>query len=266
MITIPCQQCGHVNESQRIYCHNCGAKLDRSALPQETKQEDSFEKQQRRLKKLTSPKNGFLVGWQHALPKALAWAALAAAVIQSIRPPDGVPPMRKKGELVDAPQIMLAVEDAMGTHVMQRLMVDEPGINAYLGNTLKPKKIDTGILDDSTRFERAFVNLTEGVCRITAQRSFYGYPFYFGSSYKLQIKDGKLQAENVGGTIGRLPLHPQVMRIGEMAFENLWDTLKREKKLMDQLQSVEIHAANPAKGMPANCIILVTKSDSLLRR
>jgi hypothetical protein len=116
------------------------------------------------------------------------------------------------------------------------------------------------------KFDRAFVNLSEGVCRVTAQQSVYGVPFYFGSSYRLQIKDGKLQAENVGGNIGRLRIHPYLMQTGELAFQNLWQSLRRERKMMDDLQSVEIHAANPAMGISSNSIIMVTKADNLLNR
>lgn len=31
-----CTQCNHENEVERIYCHNCGSKLDRSQLPVES--------------------------------------------------------------------------------------------------------------------------------------------------------------------------------------------------------------------------------------
>ena len=32
MATLTCKECQHVNEEARIYCHNCGTKLDRSLL------------------------------------------------------------------------------------------------------------------------------------------------------------------------------------------------------------------------------------------
>src|SRR5207244_11163987 len=31
-ITLTCPECRHENEIERIYCHSCGARLDRSAL------------------------------------------------------------------------------------------------------------------------------------------------------------------------------------------------------------------------------------------
>ena len=53
MATLTCKQCNYENEAERIYCHNCGAKLDRSVVPQEKKMEESPDKQRKRVKKLT---------------------------------------------------------------------------------------------------------------------------------------------------------------------------------------------------------------------
>jgi hypothetical protein len=257
MTTIPCKQCGHGNESQRIYCHNCGSKLDRSALPQESKPKDSLEKQQRRLRKMTNPYNGVFVGWKTKLPNTLACALLAAALIQAIRPPDGVPPARKKGELVEAPQIVLILEDACATHTMQRLSIEEPGINAFLGNSVKAKKIEIPFFGDAAKFERVFINAEEGICRVVQQQSFEDYPFYMASAYRVEIKDGKIVATNVGGSIGRLPIHPRLMPLQELAFGNLWEALRSERRLLEKMQAVEIHKGN---------IVVVTRADLTLSR
>ena len=257
MITLSCKQCGHSNEGQRIYCHNCGAKLDRTAIPVESKPKESLEKQQRRLKKMTNPYNGVFVGWKRKLVNTLICSALAAALIQAIRPPDGVPPTRKRGELVDAPQIIMNLEDAVFTHTMQRISIPEAGINAYLGNTVKAKKIELPFIGDAEKFDRVFVNTAEGSCRITQQQSFYDYPFFLSSIYRLEIKGGKLEATNLGGAIGRLPIHPRLMETGELAFEGLWGALKRERQVLDKMQAIEVHKGN---------VIVVTKADSKLIR
>ncbi|MEI8340236.1 MAG: zinc ribbon domain-containing protein [Verrucomicrobiota bacterium] len=257
MTTISCKQCGHENEGQRIYCHNCGVKLDRSSLPQESRPQESLEKQQRRLRKMTNPYNGVFLGWKRNLLNTVACAVMAAALIQCVRPPDGVPPTRKKGELVDAPQIVMNLEDANSRHILQRLLIDEEGINAFLGNNVKAKKIELPFLGDALKFERVFVNTDEGVCRIVQQQSFYNYSIYLASAYRLEIKGGKLEAQNVGGSIGRMPIHPRLMQTPELAFQELWGALKRDKQAMDKMQAVEVHKGN---------IVVVTKADPTLVR
>ena len=56
--TLVCKQCNFENEPERVYCHNCGAKLDRSLLPPEaTKREDPVIVQER-VRKLVRPRAG----------------------------------------------------------------------------------------------------------------------------------------------------------------------------------------------------------------
>jgi len=253
MTNLPCKQCGFENEIQRIYCHNCGVKLDRSSLPQENKAPISLEKQRRRLKRLTNPGGGFWGGWKSNLPNTLLLAAMLATLIQAVRPPDGAPPPRKKGEYVDAPQIMLKMGNIMATHLMMRVSIGQADANAYLLNYVKAEDQDLPFIGKEARFDRVYVTMEEGSCLLTMSQLLHNYPFYLGSRYRIEIKGGKLQAKNIGGCIGRMPIHPLLMQSVELAFGGLWDTLKREKALLDKMQSVEVH-----KGQ----IILVTKADA----
>ena len=53
--TLTCSQCGFANETERVYCHNCGAKLDRSLLPKATEtSKDSVAKVRKRVQKMTT--------------------------------------------------------------------------------------------------------------------------------------------------------------------------------------------------------------------
>lgn len=248
--TIPCKQCGHVNEGERVYCHNCGTKLDRSVLPPpETTAKETSAQARKRVQRLTSPMRGFFAGGWRALLKALLGALAAAALIQMVRAPDGVPPSPKKGELNDAPPLALVLQQNLDARVPQRLGMSQDLINSYLGATLKAQPNPT--LGDMLKFERAFVRLDENVCHIIMAHSFLGYPLYVGSAYHLSIGKDGIAAANAGGSIGRLPIHPMLMRYGGALFDKLWDALSREHKLMDRMQSIEVH-----KGQ----IVVVTKS------
>ena len=258
MTTLVCKQCGHSNEGQRIYCHNCGAKLDRSTVPQDTKPKESLAKQQRRLRRMTNPNSGFFVGWKHKLINTLLWAALVAALIQVVRPPDGVPPVRSKGELIEAPQIVMNLEDAAFKNATQRILIDEPGINAYLANMVKAKKFDMPFIGDAVKFDRVYVNTDEGSCKIVQEQSAYNYPFYLASSYRVELKGGKIEAVPLGGWIGRMPIHPRVMEYAvEPTFQSLWAALKRERQVLEKMQSIEVHKGS---------IIVVTRTDLKLVR
>jgi hypothetical protein len=237
--TITCKQCNFANEPERVYCHNCGAKLDRSLLPKEPAKagKEASDKSRKRVQKLTKPNSGFFAMWHKTALNTVASALTVAALIQMARPPAGVPPIYTKDQLLDAPQIPQDIEDLQMSPTAQTRQLTEPMINMYLANAIKTTG-DTSA--DYFQFNRAFANLNKDSIRITAQESAFGYPIYAGSTYKLAIAGGKLVATNVGGNVGRLPVHPMIMEYCASAFDNLWAALQHEKTLLDGMQSVSV--------------------------
>ena len=104
--------------------------------------------------------------------------------------------------------------------VSQARELPEEMVNIYLSSAIRPRN-DTS--DDYFKFDRAFVTMGKDVIRITAEESAFGYPIYPGASYKLSISGGKLVSTNVGGNLGRLPVHPMIMEYCGFAFQQLWD-------------------------------------------
>jgi hypothetical protein len=239
LTTLTCKQCNYANEPERVYCHNCGAKLDRTLLPtkEPAKAAKEAEESRKRVKKLVNPARGFFTNWHRTLFKTVASALSAAALIQMARPPAGVPRVHTTDEILNAPQIIEGIEDIQMSPTSRAFQMTEEQINLYLASAVRSKG---GTSDDYFKFDRAFANLGKDVIHITTQLSAFGYPIYAGSYYKLAIAGGKLQATNEGGNIGRLPVHPMIMEYCGSAFDHLWAALQREKTLLDGMQSVTV--------------------------
>jgi len=237
--SLTCKQCNYANEPERVYCHNCGAKLDRSLLPKESpaKTREAIDQNRKRVSKLVTPRSGFFTNWHTSLLNVLASAVSVAAIIQMARPPAGVPKVLSKDDLLNSPPLIENIEDSQMRTTSQAYQLPEATINLYLASAVKTKG-DTS--SDYFTFDRAFVNLGKDVIKITAQESAFGYPMYPAASYKLAIAGNKLVATNVGGSIGRLPVHPMIMEYSSFAFDQLWAALQREKSLLDNMQSVTI--------------------------
>ena len=60
VMTLVCPECRRENEPERIYCHDCGARLDRSALAKEKAKEEDPKATQRRVAKMFDPRRGLL--------------------------------------------------------------------------------------------------------------------------------------------------------------------------------------------------------------
>jgi hypothetical protein len=235
MIKLICPECRRENEPERIYCHDCGARLDRSALAKVVPKGEEPEDTQRRLRSMLDPQRVKIRMMFFKVSKLILGSCALAALVQMLLPPD-VPPRVKSADF--PPQINLELENASMNHSVTPLRYTEAQVNAYLGNALKSKQT---ALSKLLQFERAIVNFDEGVCRITAERSLYGYSIFTATSSKVTLQDGKVVASNNGGSIGRLPIHPALMKYGDLIFSDLWTALEREKKSISKMGAIEFH-------------------------
>src|ERR1700752_377758 len=90
---LPCEQCGYLNEPERVYCHNCGAKLDRSLLPkaEAEKKEEHPAAARKPIQKMTNPKSGSILREIKTLFTVVFFSALLAAVWDFLQKPEEVP-------------------------------------------------------------------------------------------------------------------------------------------------------------------------------
>jgi hypothetical protein len=234
MIKLVCPECRRENEPERIYCHDCGARLDRSALAKVAPKGEDAKETQRRLRSMLDPQRAKMRLMFFKVSKLILGALAMAAVIVMVLPPLDVPARVKSDEF--PPQITLDLENATTSRGAAPLRYTETQVNAYLGNALKSKQ---AALSKLLTFERALVNFDDGVCRVTAERSLFGYSLFTATSSKVAIDNGKVVASNVGGSIGRMPIHPLIMNYGDVIFSDLWTALDREKKAVAKMGAIE---------------------------
>jgi hypothetical protein len=235
MIKLVCPECRRENEPERIYCHDCGARLDRTALAKVAPKGEDVKATQRRLKSMLDPGRVKMRLMFFKVSKIILGAFATAAIVQMLLPPD-VPPPAKSGEF--PPQINLDLENAALNHGAPPLRYTDAQVNAFLGSALKSRG---AALSKWLQFERAFVNFDENVCRVTVARSLFGFSFYTAISNNVTLTNGALKASNNGGTIGRLPVHPALMKYADPVFADLWAALDREKKSVSKMSAIEFH-------------------------
>ncbi len=235
MIKLVCPECRRENEAERIYCHDCGARLDRTALAKVAPKGEDEQETRRRLRKMLDPGRAKMRLMFFKISKLILGALATAAIIQMILPPD-VPPRPKTGEF--PPQINLDLENAALNHNVAPLQYTEAQVNSYLAGALRSKQ---AALNKLLNFERAIVNFDENTCRVTIERSLFGFSIFTATSSKVTLMEGKLTATNNGGSIGRLPIHPFVMKYADPVFADLWAALERERKSVSKMAAIEFH-------------------------
>jgi len=232
-IKLICPECRRENEPERIYCHDCGARLDRTALAKIAPKGEDVKETQRRLKTMLDPQRAKIRHLFFKTSKVILGAFTLAGVIQMLLPPD-LPPRPKTGDF--PPQITLDLENAMLNHSTAPIQYTEVQVNAYLGSALKSKQAALSKLLD---FERAVVRFDENVCAITAERSLFGFSVFTTTSSRVTLQNGTLTALNNGGRIGRLPVHPLLMKYADPLFADLWTALDRERKAVSKMGAIE---------------------------
>ena len=235
MIKLVCPECQRQNEPERIYCHDCGARLDRSALAKVAPKLEDPKATQRRLKQLLDPGRLRLRLMFFKISKLVLGACAMAVLIEMLRPPKDLPERPKSLELQ---QISLDLEKATSSHGAAPLQYSTDQVNSYLANVTKTKQ---AALNKFLQFERALVTFDEGVCGITMERSLFGFSVFHTISNNVALQNGTLTATNNGGSIGRMPIHPMIMKYGDILFTDLWSVLDREKKLVAKMSTVEFH-------------------------
>jgi hypothetical protein len=235
-VQLACPECRRDNEAERIYCHDCGARLDRSALAgHKTGRMETSAELHKRMQGMFSQRRvrARLLFFKIAKVILLAGATAAAAVI--LIPPAVPPAVKSEGFPA---QINLSLEKLTESRQPQSMQFSEESVNAYLANALKRKKekLNHPLID----FERAIVAFTEGNCHVTIERSIFGYSIFTSGDYAVQIASGKVTASPRSGAIGRMPIDPSVMPYAGFLFSDAVAAMDREHKLLNKVGSIQL--------------------------
>ncbi len=238
--TLVCKQCNFENEPERVYCHNCGTKLDRSLLPPEaTKRTDPVVLQER-VRKMVSPRRGTGWRWIKNLFFSLPIAAVVGLLVAMLRPPNDIPPEVGKDAAMEAPTITDDMDTVVAQPAASRFGYTEDQVNAFLQSTIHGKpNSSSGVAP--LKFERAYVHFDEGFVRITYVQSVFNLPIYATTTDSVAIQNGQLVAQPVAGSFGRVKIPAKIMPyIGGM-FAPLWKVLDRDKNLVAKMDSITFH-------------------------
>lgn len=232
---IPCAACGHENEPERVYCHNCGQKLDRSLLPQAAAvTNESDASRRRRVQKMMRVKRGPAGGVVKTLISVLLFAALVAAAYLHFQEPDFVPP--KRAEVIpdrnagDLWQALIANKQALTVDLT------EEEVNYFLSNSLKPA--DSSV--PGVKFERAFVKFGPGTITVTVERSAWGgLPMFASTTYFARNTAEGVKFDPIGVYFGRLGVDPRIPQAAGLGLGGVQKALEKELANLGRLAHVE---------------------------
>jgi hypothetical protein len=231
--TVLCPECRRENEPERVYCHSCGARLDRNAVKVS---KENVQDTRDRVKKLFDPQRAKARALFFKISKVVLGACALAVVVQMVLPPDA--PALPKADLI-ASQMRFELENAATRHQPAQLRYTDEQVNAFLIYALKTKRksLDHPLID----FKRASVVFNEAACSFIVERSFFGYSFYTTLNLSPTVTGGKMVAATKGGRIGRLPVDPKIAQYMGVLSADVRSALDSEAKLVAKMRGIEFH-------------------------
>ena len=230
---LTCTACQHENEIERVYCHNCGEKLDRSLLPKAdiTKPSEDKAKVARKVKKMMDPNrfNWWLNFKTLLLVEFLAvFVAVGYLIVQA--PPFVQPIEKDKLSEVNLGEVWAEVT------LRKQIEYKEFDVNYHLNKAMRD------VAGTTVKFDRAFAHFEKDLITVGTQRSVLGLSLTNTAAFT-PVRDGaKWKADVRRFAIGRLTIPHGLAKLLNLdaattgAFAQAFD---KDLKMIDRLGKIE---------------------------
>lgn len=200
-MALRCNDCGYDNDPTRVYCHNCGVRLDRGAAPAPPPTGFTPAAELAKLRKPRAP-----VPWGRyfrALGRLAVLAALVAGVVLALLPPRDVPPPVAPDEGL-ASRLSGLLGDASSADEARAFGLRAAEVNRWLVSTVQLEE-SSGVVKLNPR--RLYAVPGEGRLRVGLEAGLpWQAPVFFEGDY-VPVRDGAgYVLEPRGYSIGRLRL------------------------------------------------------------
>lgn len=239
-----CPECRRENEAERVYCHDCGTRLDRSAV---RIKKEPIQDTHKRVKRMFDPQRAKIRAIAVSLGRVIFGAGMVALLVDMALPPD-VPAPKKNEVLISG--LRFDLESMVTKHQPPQKELSDEEANAFVASAVRSKS--ASLAKPMLSFKRAVIAFHERQCVVTAERSFLDYwSVYTTCIFEPQLKNGQLYGRIVGGHIGRLPIHPKLAQHMGVLFTDLAGALDRDLKLIYKMGGLEFHEKNVTISAPS---------------
>ncbi|MFZ4483832.1 MAG: hypothetical protein ACOYOL_07620 [Chthoniobacterales bacterium] len=216
-MSLHCAACQYDNDPTRVYCHNCGAKLERGAASAPPPTGYTHPTEVTKLMKKRPPFNGRAV--LGAVVRLLVLAGVVWAVVLAFLPPHDLPPPVAPDQVV-AERLSVLVADSSSADGTRAFAVPAGDASIWLASTVTPGAAQGGL--SYLKPERVYLVPGRGDFRLGLETQVpLGLRIYFEGVYAPgpDASGTTLQARRL--SIGRLPLPPVLDLLVRKQFESL---------------------------------------------
>jgi hypothetical protein len=232
---LTCPKCNYQNELGRIFCHQCGTKLDLEAIKPPSRGGPKI----RRRGDWTTEKL-MRLAVEIIVVSLVVWVIWLAASV-----PDVKFPRPTNAELLDADTKRMNLQQLIDRNRAGTVELTEAQVNAFLGSFShgKPAGKYLEIVPTAIR-----VTLNEGTVNVESLGDLHIGPslrkkVYLSCAGVPAVQDGDFDFRPAGAAFGKLPIHPVLLEATDFIqsyFRKLFGRLGNEKSLLDKLSSIAV--------------------------
>lgn len=231
---LECPKCNFNNELGRIFCHQCGNKLDLSQIKAPTE----GQKLRRRAKRSVSRVIRVTL-------ELIIAVVLIAVIVLICLVPEVKPFKPSNAESLAADTKRMDLEQIVNSRKGGRALVTETDINSFLSSLTFSKPAGNGL---EVTPEALRATLGDGAVKLEFTGlvhfgTIYNKRIYFGYEGLPEIRGEQLVFQPTGGWIGKLPIAPVILSsvpFFDNIFGSLFRNLTDEKKVLDRLTAITI--------------------------
>jgi hypothetical protein len=251
MTGIKCGQCGHDNDLTRVFCQNCGTRLERGDQTPVAAGPSVTPVPVKRKSKSQGPSAIAMIGQLlRAIVSIAFFGAVLALFIQLGRAPEGIPAASTTIDEAAASGLYDALK-AVTVSPFRRppMEIKQEQINNYLASRLTSASSSGPSL--GAQFVRVFVVLNDGSFQFYVERKYLGLSVYFRIDCEPLSSQEGASAIVKGGAIGHVPLHPVILRLVQArVITPAVDALSEQLDILRKADDVKIKQGAAFIGWP----------------
>jgi hypothetical protein len=244
-----CTACGFENDSTRVFCQNCGERLERvEGAPAPVQPHRYTDKSAQPVRQRGGLPLLISALFKDLLHLALV-AAISAALVQMIRTPDEVPavvPPRAPSASMLAADIQAAAESPYP----RSMEISQEAANNFLAARVEGSAVHGQTW--KAVFARAYVVMETGSLTLGIEQKIKNYPLYLQLRSEPRENAGKATLEPVGGSIGRLPMPDFLVPFFVKPFEPVITSVSGQLRWFEKAGKIDLTPGMTTVQWPAN--------------
>jgi hypothetical protein len=255
MSAIPCAQCGHENDLTRVFCQNCGARLERSDTPPALSPTTPVPVKRGKAPSRGLTPLGALGLFARGLLTTAFLAFVMAVIIQVLRMPDNVPALANP-DATKAADLFQGVKTFADSPYARVLDLSQDQVNMYLASRLTGSgPTEASAMVTGSRFARAAVALEPGVAKIFVERKFLGAAVFVQADLAVEMTPTGPVTTLSNARIGRLPLPAPLDGIVlDRSVRPVLDALSDGAALLQRANQISLSAGSLRVGWPVKSV------------